>query len=111
MSVSLARASCLLAALAVTIAVFTPTGAAQRQAFATPPNLLCEGGGGHWDCHLFNATPISWWVNGKRVPAFDAKNHASGRCALNERVGVKVYFYTDRLGELGRSILCPAQMP
>jgi hypothetical protein len=111
MGVNLARAFCLVVVLAVAIAAPTPGAVARSQAAAAPPKLLCEGGGGRWDCHLLNAVPISWWVNGKRVPAFDARNHASGRCALNARVGVKVYFYTDRLGELGRSVLCPAQMP
>jgi hypothetical protein len=95
------------APLAVPVTMLTPASRAQ----AAAPSLHCEGGGGHWICRLVNAVPISWWVNGKRVPAFDMLPYASGRCALNERVGVKVYFYTEQLGELGRSVWCPAHMP
>jgi hypothetical protein len=101
----------VLAALAVPAAVLAPATPAQAQQVVSPPSLLCEGGSGHWDCRLLNASPISWWINGKRVPAFDMLPYAYGRCALNERVGVKVYFYTDRLGELGRSVQCPGSVP
>lgn len=96
----------LPAPAAVPVVALSPASPAQ----AAAPSLHCEGGGGRWICRLANAVPISWWVNGKRVPAFDMLPYASGRCALNERVGVKVYFYTEQLGELGRSVLCREHM-
>lgn len=101
----------LLAALAVPVAALTAATPAGAQQAAPTPRLLCEGGGGQWDCHLLYAVPISWWINGRHATAFDMRSHASGRCGTNERVGVKVYFYTDRLGELGRSVLCPPDLP
>lgn len=103
----------LLTAVVLTMPALMPMASTSAAAQAAPaPSLVCEGGGSHWSCILGNAQGISWWVNGKHARPFDGLNYIHGRCALNEQIGVKVrYFHHGSIGEKGRAVRCPREMP